>query len=62
MDNIARQGEIYCGGKTVEKERGNIVVANKNIPHKFMSVGNMDLEMICIHPSPRILQEDLLEE
>jgi mannose-6-phosphate isomerase-like protein (cupin superfamily) len=49
------------GGQDVEAAAGQIVVAPANVPHKFVNVGSGQLEMVCIHPSLRILQEDLEE-
>ena len=28
-------------------------------PHKFKNIGPGSLDIICIHPSPRFIQEDL---
>lgn len=47
------------GAEQVEAEAGHIVVAGAEIPHKFTNIGPELLELLCIHPSPRILQEDL---
>jgi mannose-6-phosphate isomerase-like protein (cupin superfamily) len=60
---IVRAGNVRftVGEENVEAGPGQIVVAGANIPHKFTNVGSGQLEMICIHPSPRILQEDLEE-
>jgi mannose-6-phosphate isomerase-like protein (cupin superfamily) len=49
------------GGETIEASPGSIIVAAPEIPHKFKNIGNERLEIICIHPSPRIIQE-LIEE
>ncbi|MBO1752486.1 cupin domain-containing protein [Actinotalea sp. BY-33] len=40
---------------------GDIAVVPPETPHKFLNVGEDRLEMICIHASPRILQENLEE-
>ncbi len=60
---VVRTGKVRftVGGEDIEVDAGNIVVAGANIPHKFTNVGIERLEMICIHPSPQIIQE-LIEE
>jgi mannose-6-phosphate isomerase-like protein (cupin superfamily) len=60
---LVRAGQVRftVGGQSVEAAAGQIVVAPANVPHKFVNVGDGQLEMICIHPSPRIIQEDLEE-
>jgi mannose-6-phosphate isomerase-like protein (cupin superfamily) len=47
------------GGENIEAEAGAIVVGGANTPHKFINIGPDLLEMLCIHPSPHIIQEDL---
>ena len=49
------------GGKPIETTAGHIVVGPANTPHKFTNIGPDPLEMMCIHPSPIIIQEDLEE-
>jgi len=49
------------GGEDIETSAGNIVVAGKDIPHKFVNMGTELLEMVCIHPSSRLIQKDLEE-
>ncbi|MBA2383978.1 MAG: cupin domain-containing protein, partial [Actinobacteria bacterium] len=46
----------------LEAGPGDIVVVGPGTPHKFVNVGAGRLEMVCIHASPRILQEWLEEE
>jgi mannose-6-phosphate isomerase-like protein (cupin superfamily) len=60
---LVRAGQVRftVGGQDVEATAGQIVVAPADVPHKFINVGNGQLEMICIHPSSRILQENLEE-
>lgn len=48
-------------GNPIETTAGHVVVGPANIPHKFTNIGSDILEMMCIHPSPVILQEDLEE-
>lgn len=47
------------GGEPLEAAAGDIIVAPADVPHKFVSLGPDRLEMVCIHPSPRIIQQDL---
>lgn len=47
------------GGEDIAASPGNIVVAGREIPHKFVNVGTGLLEMVCIHPSPNIIQTNL---
>ncbi len=58
---IVRKGEaeFTVGGKTTRGYPGDIVVAAANIPHRFVNVGAERLELVSIHPSDRILQENL---
>ena len=60
---IVRTGKVRftVGGEDIEASPGDIVVAGPEIPHKFKNVGIERLEIICIHPSPQIIQE-LIEE
>src|SRR5690606_2997292 len=61
---LVRAGRVRftVGGEPVEAGAGDIVVAPAAVPHKFVSLGPELLEMVCIHPSERILQTDLVEE
>ncbi len=47
------------GGDNIQASPGTIVVAGKEIPHKFVNIGTDLLEMVCIHPSPNIIQTNL---
>jgi mannose-6-phosphate isomerase-like protein (cupin superfamily) len=49
------------GGNDIEASSGDIVVGGAEIPHKFINIGTDRLELICIHPSPQMIQEDLEE-
>ncbi|WP_370616930.1 cupin domain-containing protein [Mumia sp. Pv 4-285] len=40
-------------------EPGDVVVVGADTPHAFRAVGTETLRMLCIHASPRILQEFL---
>ena len=56
-------GRVRCtvGGEPVEAGPGDIVVAPGQVPHGFVSLGPEMLEMVCMHPSPRFIQQDLEE-
>lgn len=58
---IVRDGKVRftVGEAEIVANPGEIVVAAANIPHKFLNIGPGPLEIICIHPSPTIIQEDL---
>ena len=52
------------GRFTVESEEldvgpGDIVVVGPETPHKFTNVGSERLELVCIHASPRMIQNNL---
>jgi mannose-6-phosphate isomerase-like protein (cupin superfamily) len=58
---IVRSGKarITAGGEDIEANPGDIVVVSAQTPHKFKNIGSERLDIICIHASPRIIQEDL---
>ena len=56
---LAGRVRFTVGGQDTEAGPGDIVVALAAVPHGFVSLGPEILEMVCIHPSARILQEDL---
>jgi mannose-6-phosphate isomerase-like protein (cupin superfamily) len=45
--------------QTIEANAGDVVVCAADTPHKFVNTGPGNLDIICIHPSPRFIQEDL---
>lgn len=61
---IVRRGNarFVAGGEEVDAQAGDIVVVGAETPHKFTNVGSDRLEVVCIHASPRMIQEDLEEE
>lgn len=59
---LAGRVRFTVGGQRVEAGPGEIVVAAAQVPHEFVSLGPERLEMVCMHPSPRIIQEDLAEQ
>ena len=57
----AGKGRLTVDGEDIEAGPGDIVVAGPETPHKFKNIGAGRLEVICIHASPRIIQEWLEE-
>jgi mannose-6-phosphate isomerase-like protein (cupin superfamily) len=60
---IVRSGKarMTVDGEDIEAGPGDIVVVTPETPHKFKNIGPERLDIICIHASPRIVQEDLEE-
>ena len=58
---IVRSGtaRMTADGQEIDAGPGDIVVVSAETPHKFKNVGAERLEIICIHASPRIIQEEL---
>lgn len=60
---IVRSGEVRftADGEDIEAGPGDIAVVSAATPHKFKNIGTGRLEIVCIHASPRIIQEELEE-
>lgn len=58
---IMRSGKAHMTADDAEIDAGpgDILVVTANTPHKFKNTGMGRLEIICIHNSPKIIQEDL---
>jgi mannose-6-phosphate isomerase-like protein (cupin superfamily) len=58
---IVRSGRALftADGTELEAGPGDIVVVGAETPHKFKNVGTERLDIVCIHASPRMIQEDL---
>jgi mannose-6-phosphate isomerase-like protein (cupin superfamily) len=58
---ILRSGEarFTAGEEELEAGPGDIIVVGANTPHKFKNAGDERLDIICIHASPVMIQEDL---
>lgn len=58
---IVRSGQarFTAGGAELEAGPGDILVVTAGTPHKFKNTGTERLELLCIHDSPTIIQEDL---
>jgi mannose-6-phosphate isomerase-like protein (cupin superfamily) len=53
------QARLTVDRETLEAGPGDIIVVSAQVPHKFKNIGTERLDIICIHASPRIVQEDL---
>jgi mannose-6-phosphate isomerase-like protein (cupin superfamily) len=58
---IVRSGQARFTADSDELEAGpgDIIVVTPGTPHKFKNVGTERLDIVCIHDSPRMVQEDL---
>lgn len=58
---IVRSGtaRFTVDGEQVEAGPGDIVVVGAETPHKFVNAGSGRLDLVCIHSSPRMIQEEL---
>ena len=58
---IVRSGRarFTADGQDLEAEAGDILVVGPNTPHKFENLGPGRLDIICVHASPRVIQEEL---
>ena len=60
---ILRSGTALftADGEQLEARAGDIVTVGPETPHNFKNVGDERLDIICIHASPRLIQEWLEE-
>src|SRR5829696_10054139 len=58
---IVRSGtaRMTADGQDIQAGSGDIMVVGPETPHKFKNMGHERLEIICVHSSPRIIQEEL---
>lgn len=58
---IVRSGlaRFTADGEELEAGPGDIFVVGAYSPHKFLNIGADRLDIICIHDSPRFIQQDL---
>jgi mannose-6-phosphate isomerase-like protein (cupin superfamily) len=58
---VVRSGKarVTAGGEEIEAGPGDVVVVTPGTPHKFKNVGTERLDIVCVHASPRIIQEEL---
>jgi mannose-6-phosphate isomerase-like protein (cupin superfamily) len=55
----AGKGRFTADGEDIDAGPGDIVVVGPETPHKFKNVGDGRLDVVCIHASPVMIQEDL---
>jgi mannose-6-phosphate isomerase-like protein (cupin superfamily) len=57
---IVRSGKarFTADGEELEAGPGDILVVGANTPHKFKNASEERLEIVCIHASPKIVQEN----
>ena len=53
------KGRFTADSEDIDAGPGDILVVGSETPHKFKNVGTERLDVICIHASPRIIQEAL---
>ena len=60
---IIRSGRarFTADGQDLEVGDGDILVVGPGTPHKFVNLGPGRLDLICVHDSPTIIQEELEE-
>jgi mannose-6-phosphate isomerase-like protein (cupin superfamily) len=58
---IMRSGKarFTADGEELEAGPGDILVVGPETPHKFENAGTERLDIVCIHASSRIIQEEL---
>jgi mannose-6-phosphate isomerase-like protein (cupin superfamily) len=58
---VIRSGKarFSADGVEIDAGPGDIIVVTPDTHHKFKNIGTERLEIICIHASPRFIQEDL---
>lgn len=61
---IVRSGSVRftADGEDLDAGPGDIVVVGPETPHKFANLGPGRLDLVCVHDSPRIIQEELEEQ
>jgi mannose-6-phosphate isomerase-like protein (cupin superfamily) len=61
---IVRRGKarMTADGEDFEAGPGDIVVVGAETPHKFKNAGTERLDIVCIHASPVMIQEELEEQ
>lgn len=55
---VVRSGRVAfeAGGQQLQAGPDDIVIVAASVPHKFVSVGDEPLDMVCIHDNGRIEQ------
>jgi mannose-6-phosphate isomerase-like protein (cupin superfamily) len=57
----AGKGRFTADGQDFEAGPGDILVVGPETPHKFKNIGDGRLDIVCIHASPVMIQEELEE-
>jgi mannose-6-phosphate isomerase-like protein (cupin superfamily) len=53
------RARFTADGQDLEAGDGDILVVGPDSPHKFVNLGPGRLDLICVHDSPAIIQEEL---
>ena len=53
------QATFTVGDETIVAQKGDIVVAPPNVPHKFTNTGDGILRQVDIHPASKMVQFNL---
>ena len=58
---IVRSGaaRFTADGEDIDAGPGDILIVGPHTPHKFKNTGSERLDIVCIHASPRMIQEEL---
>ncbi|MDQ3660104.1 MAG: cupin domain-containing protein [Actinomycetota bacterium] len=58
---IVRTGNarFTVGESNIDASAGDVLVAPAGVAHMFKNAGPENLDIVCIHPSPRFIQEEL---
>jgi len=59
---LSGEAVITADGQQVEARKGDIVVVGSETPHKFRNSGAGPLEIVCVHASPRFIQDNLEDD
>jgi len=56
---ISGSAVFIAGNETTEVTSNDIGVVPADTPHKYVNIGPGPLRMVCIHPSPTVIQVNL---
>lgn len=59
--NLEGQATFTVGNETIVANKGDIVIAPPNVPHKFINSGEGILKQVDIHPASKMVQFNLEE-
>jgi mannose-6-phosphate isomerase-like protein (cupin superfamily) len=60
--HLPRRNLPLPDGETFDAGPGDIGVVTAGSPHKFKNIGTDRLEIVCIHASPGMIQEWVVEK